>query len=106
MDSWIKNATALQDDINRSRKLANEIVREAETGDIKIQSVKHAEDRLQFLASETRYNQQIQSMLCGLRDVRNLLDEAQKLAVEKRILDAVHALAGMLHCVSRGKLLT
>jgi centromere/kinetochore protein ZW10 len=98
VDAWIKNAKALQDDIDRSRKLASEIVREADAGNIKTQAAREAAERVEFLTKEALYNEQVRHKLRKLKAIRDLLDEAEELAVERKIMPALYALESMGPC--------
>ncbi len=93
VDSWIKHAKALQEDIDSSRTLANEIVRQAEAGDTINQAVKDGEDRVEFLSKEARYNAQLGEALRRIKTVRDLLDEAEHAAIDRKILTALHILS-------------
>jgi hypothetical protein len=55
--------------------------------------VKDSEERAEFLAKETTYNKQVGDALRGIKNVRDLLDQAEQAAVERKILSALHFLS-------------
>ncbi|KFY26992.1 hypothetical protein V493_03754 [Pseudogymnoascus sp. VKM F-4281 (FW-2241)] len=93
VDTWIKNAHALQEDIENSRKYAEDIAREAEGGDALQQAAKEDADHVEFLEKEIEYNTQLKEALNGIRDVQKMLDGAEGAGVEGRLLDALNILA-------------
>lgn len=93
VDTWIKHAKAIQGDIDRSRNLASEIVRQTEAGESIRMAVKESEDRVEFLSKEVRYNNQVRDALRGIKNIRDLLDQAEQAAVERKILKALHILS-------------
>lgn len=93
VDSWMKHAKALQEDIDRSRRLANELIRQAKAGDTVNQAVKDGEDRVEFLSKEARYDAQLGESLRGIKKARDLLDEAEHAAIDRKILPALHILS-------------
>lgn len=76
-----------------SRALASEIVRQADAGESIHAAVKDSEERVEFLAKETTYNKQVGDALRGVKSVRDLLDQAEQAAVERKILSALHILS-------------
>jgi centromere/kinetochore protein ZW10 len=97
VDAWIKHAKAIQEDIDRSRNLASEIVRQAEAGEAIHAAVEDSGDRVDFLSKEARYNKQVGDALRGIKKVCDLLDQAEQEAVERKILIALHTLSSMNH---------
>lgn len=88
----MSNAKALQDDINRSKSLANDILRQSEEPVVSGKSTKEAEDKVAFLQRELQYNQQVQQALKGVRGVNRILDQVEQARDERRILDALRLL--------------
>jgi centromere/kinetochore protein ZW10 len=86
------NAQSVQDDINRSKRLANDIVRQAEEPVLSGAEIQEAEDKFVFLQSELAYNQRVQGALRGIRDVNQILDQVETARDERRILDALRLL--------------
>ncbi|KFY63047.1 hypothetical protein V496_04240 [Pseudogymnoascus sp. VKM F-4515 (FW-2607)] len=93
VDTWIKNAHALQEDIENSKSLAQDIAREAEGGDALQQAAKEDAEHVEFLEKEIEYNTQLKEALNGIQDVRKMLDGAEGAGVEGRLLDALNILA-------------
>ena len=94
VDAWIKHAKALQEDIEGCRGLASDIARQAEISDAQQQVCKDAENHVEFLSKEVRYGKQVGKALQATKRVRDLLDQAQQAAVERKILAALHILSG------------
>lgn len=90
--AWQANAQSVQDDIVRSKTLANQILREAETPDVSGKAEREAEAKAQFLVRELSYNQQVQNALRGIKGVNATLDQVERARDERRILDALHLL--------------
>ncbi|KAJ0117044.1 centromere kinetochore protein [Diaporthe amygdali] len=92
VSSWMANAQSVQDDINRSKRLANDIVRQAEEPVLSGAAIQEAEDKFVFLQAEIAYNQRVQEALRGIKDVNQILDQVERARDERRILDALHLL--------------
>lgn len=88
----MSNAQSVQDDINRSKRLANDIVRQAEEPVLSGAAIQEAEDKFTFLQAELAYNQRVQEALRGIRDVNRILDQVEAARDERRILDALRLL--------------
>ncbi|KFY42584.1 hypothetical protein V495_04438 [Pseudogymnoascus sp. VKM F-4514 (FW-929)] len=93
VDTWIKNAHALQEDIENSKALAEGIARDAEGGDALQQAAKEDADHVEFLEKEVEYSNQLKEALNGIQAVQRMLDEAEGAGVEGRLLDALNILA-------------
>ncbi len=89
---WFSNAKALQDDVNRSKAMANDILKQAETPDVSGKTIREAEERADFLIRELNYNQQVRQALAGIKRVNQSLDQVEQASKERRILDALHLL--------------
>lgn len=92
VQSWMTNAKALEDDINKSRSLANEIVRRAEAPEVSGQSILEAEEKVEFLQREVSYTAQVRAALTTIRRVNELLDQVEQARNERRVLDSLHLL--------------
>jgi centromere/kinetochore protein ZW10 len=92
--SWVRNAKSLQEDIVRSKAIANDIIRQSEMPDVSGQTIRDAEARADFLAREVQYSQQLAEALRGIQHVNQLLSRAEQASVELRILDSLHLLEG------------
>lgn len=84
--AWKANAQSVQDDVLRSKTLANEILRKAETPQASGKAMREAEARAEFLARELNYNRQVQDALRGIKAVSNTLDMVEQARDERRIL--------------------
>jgi len=91
----MSHAQALQADIESSRKLASDIVRQAEADEDRIAALQDQETHVTFLEQETLFNSQLNDALISIKDVHERLDKAEKLATQRRILEPIQILAGM-----------
>ncbi|RYP22377.1 hypothetical protein DL765_001729 [Monosporascus sp. GIB2] len=78
VNQWLINAKSLEDDINRSRSLANEIVRRSEAPEVSGQTILEAEEKVDFLKRETSYNRQVNHALTSIKRVNGLLDQVEQ----------------------------
>lgn len=92
--SWVRNAQSLQEDIIRSKAIANDIIRQSETPDLSGKTIEDAETKVEFLSREGQYVQQLDGTLRSIRHVNHLLSEAEQASNERRILDSMHLLEG------------
>ncbi|KAK0720343.1 hypothetical protein B0H67DRAFT_643608 [Lasiosphaeris hirsuta] len=90
--SWQTNAQSAQDDIIRSKALANEILKISEAPAVSGKAIIEAEAKADFLVRELNYNLQVQNALGGIRAVSQTLDRVEQARDERRILDALHLL--------------
>ncbi|KAK4191618.1 Centromere/kinetochore protein zw10 [Podospora australis] len=90
--AWQTNAQSVQDDMLRSKALANEIIKASEAPAVSGKSLQEAEAKAAFLVRELNYNAQVQEALKGIRTVNRTLDEVEQARNERRILDALHLL--------------
>lgn len=95
MSSWVSNAKTLQEDILRSKRLADDIVRQSEAPDVSGEAIAEAEDHVDFLQKEVAYSQQLHEALNGIRHVYEILGEAEQAMNERRVLDALRWLESM-----------
>ncbi|KAI0157607.1 hypothetical protein GGR57DRAFT_460412 [Xylariaceae sp. FL1272] len=89
---WVANAKSLEDDINRTRAWANEIVRRSDAPDASGKSIQEAEEKVEFLRRETAYNKQLHHALKSIKEVGQLLDQVDLARDERRILDSLYLL--------------
>lgn len=68
-------------------------MRQAGAGESIHAAVKESAERVEYLVKEAIYNKQVGDALRGIKNVRDLLDQAEKAAVERRILSALHILS-------------
>jgi protein transport protein DSL1/ZW10 len=92
VNTWFDNAKSVQDDINRSKTLANDILKQAEQPDVSGKTIEEAEAKAEFLIKELDYNQQVRQALLGIKGVSKTLDEVERASKDRRILDALHLL--------------
>jgi protein transport protein DSL1/ZW10 len=90
--SWVNNATSLQADIQRTKALANDIVKQANAPVASGKALQDAESRAEFLVRELRYNGQVREALRGIKQIGQTLDQAETARDERRILDALRLL--------------
>ncbi|KAH8908938.1 hypothetical protein BR93DRAFT_977027 [Coniochaeta sp. PMI_546] len=90
--SWQANAKRVQDDILRSKALANDILKQADTPDVLGKRLHDIEAKADFLVRELNYNQQVQQALQGIKAVNQTLDQVERARDDRRILDALHLL--------------
>lgn len=88
----MQNAKTLQEDIIRSKTIANEIVRQSEAPDVSGGAIQDAEEKTQFLNSEMQYSQQLHSTLSKIKKVNQLLGQVDEARGERRVLDSLHLL--------------
>ncbi|CAM1507928.1 Fc.00g047760.m01.CDS01 [Cosmosporella sp. VM-42] len=92
VSSWVKNAKTLQEDIIRSKTIANDIVRQSEAPDVSGADIEDAEEKVQFLNREVQYSQQLHGVLRSIQYVNELLSEVEAAKNERRILDSLRLL--------------
>ncbi|KAI1214773.1 uncharacterized protein F4807DRAFT_404484 [Annulohypoxylon truncatum] len=92
VNQWITNAKSLEDDVNRSRSWANDIVRRSQAPDVSGKTIQEAEEKVEFLRREAEYNQQVHHALKSIKHVNELLDQVEQARDERRILDSLHLL--------------
>ncbi|KAI0166757.1 hypothetical protein GGR52DRAFT_555418 [Hypoxylon sp. FL1284] len=92
VNQWVANAKSLEDDINKSRSWANDIVRRSQAPDVSGKTIQEAADKVEFLRQEVEYNQQVRHALRSSKQVNELLDQVEQARDERRILDSLHLL--------------
>ncbi|KAI0106409.1 hypothetical protein GGR51DRAFT_168916 [Nemania sp. FL0031] len=92
VSQWIANTKSLEDDINRTRSWANEIIRRSEAPDVSGKTILEAEDKADFLRRESAYNNQVYNALTNIKRVNQLLDQVELARDERRILQSLHLL--------------
>ncbi|PMD34525.1 centromere/kinetochore protein-like protein zw10 [Hyaloscypha variabilis F] len=100
VDKWIEHAKSIQDDIDRSRRLASSIVRQAEADDETEESLQENEKYVEFLTKEVSFNGQLLSALKGIQGVKEILQQAEDLAEEKKIVEALFKLEAAWTAIS------
>ncbi|KAL7795334.1 hypothetical protein V8C37DRAFT_38699 [Trichoderma ceciliae] len=92
ISSWVKNAKILQEDIIRSKTIANDIIRQSEAPDVTGEAIQDAEEKAEFLNREVQYSQQMHSVLRRIQHVNQLLVEVEQASRERRVLDSLRLL--------------
>ncbi|KAF4626360.1 hypothetical protein G7Y89_g11800 [Cudoniella acicularis] len=95
VDAWISHAQTIQDDIEKSRRLASGIVRQAEADELRLESLEEQETYVAFLSKEMAFNEHLGEALRSIQEVNIKLDKAEELAVEKKITEAMALLEGI-----------
>lgn len=90
----MRNAKSLQDDIIRSKAIANDIIRQSEAPDVSGRAIEDAETKVEFLSREVQYAQQLDATLMSIRHVNHLLSMAEQASNEHRVLDSLRLLEG------------
>ncbi|KAF5674199.1 Centromere kinetochore zw10 like [Fusarium heterosporum] len=101
VDSWVRNSKTLQEDIFRSKAMANEIERQSEAPDISGEAIEDAEEKTEFLNREVQYSQQLHGALQGIKHVNQLLSEVEAAKNERRILDSLRLLERSWEAIDR-----
>lgn len=102
VSSWERNAKSLQEDIIRSKTIANEILRQSEAPETSGEAIEDAEEKAQFLNREVQYTQQLYGVLKGIQYVNQLLGDVEKASKERRILDSLRLLESLSFPSSAG----
>ncbi|XXG99875.1 hypothetical protein Hte_006216 [Hypoxylon texense] len=92
VNQWVANARSVEDDINKSRSWANDIVRRSQAPDVSGRTIQEAADKVEFLRREVEYNQQVHHALESIKQVNKILDQVEQARDERRILDSLHLL--------------
>jgi protein transport protein DSL1/ZW10 len=82
----------LQQDIIRSKALANDLVRQSEAPEVSGEVIQDAEEKLEFLNREFQFSQTLQGALKGIQHVYQLLAEVEVASQERRVLDSLRLL--------------
>ncbi|KAM0523210.1 hypothetical protein ACHAPE_001704 [Trichoderma viride] len=90
--SWVRNSKVLQEDIIRSKTIANEIILQSEAPEVTGEAIQDAEEKAEFLNREVQYSQQINSVLRRIQHVNQLLAEVEQASRERRVLDSLRLL--------------
>ncbi|KAL6902458.1 hypothetical protein GGI43DRAFT_340097 [Trichoderma evansii] len=92
ISSWVKNSKVLQEDIIRSKTIANEIILQSEAPEVTGEAILDAEEKAEFLNREVQYSQQMHSVLRRIQHVNQLLAEVEQASRERRVLDSLRLL--------------
>ncbi|KAK2029721.1 hypothetical protein LX32DRAFT_638841 [Colletotrichum zoysiae] len=89
VSSWVNNAKTLQEDILRSKRLADDIVRQSEAPQVSGKAIEDAEEHARFLEKEVMYTEQLHEVLRGIHHVNELLGEVEQAMKERRVIDSL-----------------
>ncbi|KAJ4863989.1 hypothetical protein T069G_00519 [Trichoderma breve] len=92
ISSWVQNSKVLQEDIIRSKTIANDIIRQSEAPDVTGEAILDAEEKAEFLNREVQYSQQMHIILRKIQHVNQLLIEVEQASRERRVLDSLRLL--------------
>ena len=90
------NARAVHEDLERLRRLATDIVREAEDDEDRLELLQDRETHMQLLERETLFNKRLSEALLCIHQVNDALDQTERVARKKNILKALRLLAGAI----------
>jgi centromere/kinetochore protein ZW10 len=96
VDSWIEHAKALQNDIESSKRLASEIIRQAEADEQREDLISEQKKYLSFMEGEVLFNSQLRDALSVMQEVSECLERAEALIDARQILPCLTALEGKL----------
>jgi centromere/kinetochore protein ZW10 len=94
----------LQEDIIRSKTIANEIILQSEGPEVTGEAIQDAEEKAEFLNREVQYSQQMHSVLRRIQHVNQLLAEVEQASRERRVLDSLRLLESAYSLYSFNKL--
>ncbi|TGO25514.1 hypothetical protein BPAE_0078g00130 [Botrytis paeoniae] len=92
IDKWIQHAQALQDDIDKSRKLANEVVQQAEADESRVTDVHNHENHVELLVKEIEFNAHLLECAQSIKRANDSLDRAVEQADKQEIHEALKSL--------------
>lgn len=90
----METAQALQADIEKSRKLASDIVKQAEVDEERIRSLAEHETHVAFLEREQLFNNQLVETLHSVKEVWGILYEVEMLVRQGQVIEPLHVLEG------------
>ncbi|RCI11782.1 hypothetical protein L249_7658 [Ophiocordyceps polyrhachis-furcata BCC 54312] len=92
VSSWIRNTKKLQDDIIKSKSIANDILWQAEAPQASGEAVQDAEAKADFLCREVQYIQQLRGVLASLCRISRLLSDVERVKDEECALESLRLL--------------
>lgn len=94
VESWLITARTLQADIQKSRVLASNIVRQAEEEEERRRSLDENETHLAFLQREYLFSNALVETLHSFKQISDRLDKVEALAGDGQIMRPLHILEG------------
>ena len=89
IDGWISQAKQLQAEIESSRALAREIVRQSNAGNSLEDRVSDASSKVDLLKGEVAFNETLVKTLEQIQRIHQLLYSVQEAALQDRLVDAI-----------------
>lgn len=89
VDGWISQAKQLQVEIEESRVLAREIVRQSDAGKALEDGVGDASSKVDLLKGEVIFNETLVKTLEQIQRIHQLLNSVQEAALRDRLVDAI-----------------
>ena len=89
VDGWISQAKHLQAEIEESRALAREIVRQSDAGKTLDDRVGDASSKVDLLKGEVMFNETLVKTLEHIQRIHHLLNSVQEAALGDRLVDAI-----------------
>jgi centromere/kinetochore protein ZW10 len=96
VEVWMTNARAVHEDIERLRRLATEIVREAEADEDRLERLADRKAHLDLLERESVFNKQLSEELQFISQVNDAVEKTERVAGDSNILEALRLLAGAM----------
>jgi centromere/kinetochore protein ZW10 len=96
VEVWMTNARAVHEDIERLRRLATEIVREAEADEDRLERLEDRKAHLELLERESVFNKQLSEELQFISQVNDAVEKTERVAGDSNILEALRLLAGAM----------
>lgn len=94
VNTWFQNAASLEDDIKRSRRMADDIEAEAHAPQASGQAIWEAEQKAEFLAHEMNFSERLYHTLESIKAVKELLDKSEEASRKRSILESLLFLEG------------
>ncbi len=92
IDGWISQAKHLQAEIEESRALARDIVRQSDAGNALEDNVNDASSKVDLLRAEVTFNEMLVKTLEQIQNIHHLLHSVQEAAVGDRLVEAIDQL--------------
>lgn len=89
VDGWISQAKQLQAEIEESRALAREIVRQSDAGKALDDRVGDASSTVDLLKGEVTFNETLVKTLEHIQRIQQMLNSVQEAALGDRLVDAI-----------------
>lgn len=89
VNTWFQNAASLEDDIKRSRRMADDIEAEAHAPQASGQAIWEAEQKAEFLAHEMNFSERLYHTLESIKAVKELLDKSEEASRKRSILESL-----------------